>query len=100
MRIATPDDADVLAQLINGAFAVEMFFKRGDRTSSDDVRSLMGDGEFFVHDREDGSPGACVFVKRANGRGYFGMLSVVPASLKKKHARQIIVEIEDQLHRE
>ena len=100
MRIATPNDADALAQLINGAFAVEMFFKRGDRTSSDDVRSLMGDGEFFVHDREDGSPGACVFVKRANGRGYFGMLSVAPDIQGRGLARQIIAEVEDRLRRE
>ena len=100
MRIATPNDADALAQLINDAFAVEMFFKRGDRTSSDDVRSLMGDGEFFVHDREDGSPGACVFVKRANGRGYFGMLSVAPDIQGRGLARQIIAEVEDRLRRE
>jgi ribosomal protein S18 acetylase RimI-like enzyme len=99
MRIATPNDADALAQLINQAFAVEMFFKRGDRTSPDDVRSLMRDGEFFVHDREDGSPAACVFVKRTNGRGYFGMLSVAPDLQGRGLARQIIAEVEDRLRR-
>ena len=99
MRIATPNDADALAQLINQAFAVEMFFKRGDRTSPDDVRSLMRDGEFFVHDREDGSPAASVFVKHTNGRGYFGMLSVAPDMQGRGLARQIIAEVEDRLRR-
>ena len=97
MRIATTDDADALAQLINQAFAVEMFFKRGDRTSPDDVRSLMRDGKFFVHDREDGSPAACVFVRHGNGRGYFGMLSVAPDLQGRGLAPQIIAEVEERL---
>jgi ribosomal protein S18 acetylase RimI-like enzyme len=97
MRIATSDDADALAQLINEAFAVEMFFKRGDRTSPGDVRSLMRDGEFLVHDREDGSPAACVFVKHKHGRGYFGMLSVAPDMQGRGLARQIIAEVEQRL---
>ncbi len=100
LRVASPAEAPIVAQLINDAFAVEMFFKRGDRTSPDDVRSLMRDGEFFVHDREDGSPAACVFVKHTNGRGYFGMLSVAPDMQGRGLARQIIAEVEDRLRRE
>jgi GNAT superfamily N-acetyltransferase len=97
MRIATPDDADALARLINDAFVVERFFKRGDRTSPDNVRSLMHEGEFLVRDREDGSPAACVFVKHKAARGYFGMLSVAPDVQGRGLGRQIIAEVEDRL---
>ena len=97
LRIAIGDDADALARLINDAFAVERFFKRGDRTSPDDVRSLMGEGEFLVHDRQDGSPAACVFVKHAAARGYFGMLSVAPDMQGRGLGRQIIAEVETRL---
>ena len=97
LRIAARDDADALAQLINDAFAVERFFKRGDRTSPDNVRSLMREGEFLVHDREDGSISACVFVKHARTRGYFGMLSVAPDLQRRGLARQIVAEVEERL---
>jgi GNAT superfamily N-acetyltransferase len=100
LRVASPAEAPIVAELINQAFAVEMFFKRGDRTSPDNVRSLMRDGQFFIHDREDGSPAACVFVKHTNGRGYFGMLSVAPDLQGRGLARQIIAEVEDRLRRE
>lgn len=99
MRIATPNDAAALARLINQAFAVEMFFKRGDRTSPDDVRRLMGEGEFLVHDRDDGSPAACVFVKHTAARGYFGMLSVAPDLQGRGLARHVVGEVEEQLRR-
>jgi predicted N-acetyltransferase YhbS len=97
MRIATPDDADALAQLINQAFAVEMFFKRGGRTSPDNVRSLMHEGEFLVRDRPDGCPAACVFVKHSGARGYFGMLSVAPDMQGAGLGRQIVAEVESRL---
>jgi N-acetylglutamate synthase-like GNAT family acetyltransferase len=97
MRIATQDDVDALAQLINEAFAVELFFKRGDRTSPDDVSNLMREGEFLIHDREDGPPAACVFVKHKNGRGYFGMLSVSPDIQGRGLARRIVAEVEERL---
>ena len=97
MRVAAPDDADALARLINDAFVVERFFKRGDRTSAENVRDLMRAGEFLVHDREDGSPAACVFVKHKGSRGYFGMLSVAPDMQGRGVARQIIAEIEQRL---
>lgn len=99
LRIAIQDDADALTRLINDAFAVERFFKRGDRTSPDDVRRLMGEGEFLIHDREDGSPAACVFVKHAGARGYFGMLSVAPDMQGRGLGRQIVADVEARLRR-
>lgn len=97
MRLATSGDADALARLINDAFAVERFFKRGDRTDPDNVRSLMQEGEFLVHDREDGSPAACVYVKHKHTRGYFGMLSVAPDLQGRGLAHGIIAEVEERL---
>ena len=97
MRVAVPDDADAVARLINDAFVVERFFKRGDRTSAENVRDLMRAGEFLVQDREDGSPAACVFVKHKGSCGYFGMLSVAPDMQGRGLARRFIAEVEERL---
>jgi ribosomal protein S18 acetylase RimI-like enzyme len=99
MRIATGDDASALAQLINDAFAVERFFKRGDRTSEAGILDLMDEGDFLILDREDGSPAACVFVKQNGSRGYFGMLSVAPDMQGRGLARQVIAEVEHRMQR-
>ena len=40
IRVATADDAAMVARIINRAFVVEAFFKIGDRTSPDDVAGL------------------------------------------------------------
>lgn len=40
IRRAGIDDVDAVARLINLAFEVERFFKRGDRTSPEGVRAL------------------------------------------------------------
>ena len=48
VRSAGPDDVPDLVRLINTAFAVERFFKRGDRTTGDEVRDLGRRGEFLL----------------------------------------------------
>ena len=81
-RAAGPDDESAIASLVNTAFQIEAFFKRGDRTSAEEIRELMTRGEFIVVDAAplNGQPGlaACVYVKRTGDRGYFGMLSIDP----------------------
>jgi predicted N-acetyltransferase YhbS len=97
VRTATPADAHALARLINDAFAVERFFKRGDRTSPAGVADLMAQGEFLIVDDEHGAPVACVYVKRDGTRGYFGMLSVDPRMQGHGLGRGLIEDVETRL---
>ena len=95
-RVATPDEAPALARLINDAFIVEAFFKIGDRTSAEEIRQLMqAGGEFLV--LEGAAPGsavACVYLKVAGERAYFGMLSIDPPRQRQGFGRQIIGAVE------
>lgn len=77
IRRATSSDIPQIVSLINRAFAVERFFKTGDRTDSEQIRQMMEQGTFLL--LEDGiRPLACVFVKTTGDRGYIGTLSVDP----------------------
>ena len=52
VRQVWPDEADAVAALVNRAFDVERFFKRGDRTAPDDVTAMMREGLFLAIDPE------------------------------------------------
>ena len=84
LRVARPDEALAVAALVNAAFQVEAFFKRGDRTNAAEIVDLMQRGEFLVFDdpNEGDHSGigltACVYARVNGDRGYFGMLSINP----------------------
>lgn len=96
VRVATSDDAPALAQLISLAFQVEAFFKVGDRTSTDEVRELMRNGEFLILEDPPGTVAGCVYVKMSGDRGYFGMLSIIPAQQGKGLGRALVDEAESR----
>lgn len=79
IRSAVSDEAAQVAAIINAAFEVERPFRaHGQRTSSEDVRQLMLDGNtFFVAERDGGIVGT-VYVRITGLTGYFGMLAVDP----------------------
>jgi GNAT superfamily N-acetyltransferase len=78
IRIATAGDREAIRRLVNEAFDVERFLKKGggDR--------LQGDGEFealwergtFLVKEEDGSLVGCVYVEPRGERAYLGLLSI------------------------
>jgi GNAT superfamily N-acetyltransferase len=74
VRSATPADAPALAALVNQAYAIEAFFVDGDRTNAGEIERMIDRGTFVVLEHKGGLAGA-VYVER----GYFGMLSVLPA---------------------
>jgi GNAT superfamily N-acetyltransferase len=90
IRLATLDDADLLADIINRAFIVEAFFKIGDRTSPEHVVELMRNGGGFLIAEVGGQAGGCVLVKTKGDTGYFGMLSVDPVQQGKGLGRFLI----------
>ena len=104
IRTAGPQDAAALSRLINAAFVVEAFFKIGDRTSADEVATLMeAGGEFLVLEglpRRSGEAAkagtgagtliGCVYVKCSGERAYFGMLSIDPTRQRQGAGRRLV----------
>ena len=78
VRVATSADVDAIVRIVNAAFEVEAFFKRGARTDADDVRARMAKGEFLLVDGPDGVPAATVYMSLTLDKGYLGMLAVDP----------------------
>jgi len=102
LRVARADEATAVAALVNTAFQVEAFFKRGDRTDAGDIGNMMQRGEFLVLDHLEArdAPGtglaACVYTRTNGDRGYFGMLSIDPRSQGRGLGRSIIAAVESR----
>ena len=94
IRPAIPQDAPVLAILINDAFKVEAFFKIGDRTSADEIRQMMGTGQFLVLEEPRGTIAGCVYVAFQGERAYFGMLSIEPSQQGRGLGQHLIDVVE------
>lgn len=94
LREASADDVDAVVLLINRAFAVESFFKSGDRTNAEQVRQMMETGKFLL--LTDGQAIiACVWLKITGDRGYLGTLSVDPERQKSGLGRRMMREAEN-----
>jgi GNAT superfamily N-acetyltransferase len=98
VRLASADDAEALARVINAAFIVERPIFDGDRTNPDGVRAYMQTGKFLL--AEDGSGLAgCVYVELRGDRGYIGLLSVDPPRQGTGLGRKLM-EAAEQFFRE
>lgn len=93
VREASSADVPEIVSLINRAFAVESFFKRGDRTDPETVRENMNDGKFLLLYEGDALIG-CVYVKISGDRAYLGTLSIDPARQKSGLGRRLMGESE------
>ena len=67
--------------LVNRAFAVESFFKSGDRIDEAQIREMLQHGQFLLL-MEGGTLIACVYVELRGERVYIGCLAVDPAKQK------------------
>ncbi len=93
LREASASDVDAIVSLINRAFAVEHFFKDGERTNAEQVWQMMKDGSFLLL-LENAVPVACVFVKVNGERGYLGTLSVDPSRQRSGLGARMMHEAE------
>ena len=98
MRLASLEDAEPLARLINAAFVVERPIFDGDRTDPDGVRAYMQTGKFLLAEDSVG-PAGCVYVELRGDRGYIGLLSVDPARQGAGLGRKLM-EAAEQFFRE
>lgn len=95
-REGSGDDIDAIVALINRAFAVESFFKTGDRTNLAQVQQMMQDGRFLL--LMDGTAiVACVWLKITGERGYLGTLSVDPERQQSGLGARMMRESENYL---
>lgn len=80
IRVATDGDRESIRQLVNQAFEVERFLKKGggDRLQDDgEFEAMWGRGTFLVWE-EDASLVGCVYVEPRGERAYLGLLSISP----------------------
>lgn len=90
IRLATIEEADQVARIINAAFEVERPFRlRGERTSTEDVQRLMLDGNTFFVAEEDHRIVGTVYVRITGHTGYFGMLAVDPTLQRRGIGRAL-----------
>jgi GNAT superfamily N-acetyltransferase len=94
LRTATHADVGAIVDLVNRAFAVERFFKTGDRTDEAQILELMRDGRFLLLIDEEVLV-ACVYVKLNGDRCYIGLLSVDPAKQRSGIGARMMQEAED-----
>ena len=78
IRQAGAGDVAALTGLINLAFQVERFFKKGDRTTEDHVRTLLGTGVILIAEDEAGGLAGSTYVEIRDDHVYIGMVSVNP----------------------
>ncbi len=94
LRRATDADVASITTLVNRAFAIESFFKSGDRTDEAQIRELLQHGPFLLltdHDKLI----AAVHVDLNGERIYIGMLAVDPAKQKSGIGARMMREAED-----
>jgi len=94
LRQANDSDVDALVVLVNRAFAVENFFKTGDRTDGTQIRELLNHGPSLLL-TEGEHLIAAVHVQLNGDRIYLGMLAVDPAQQKSGIGSRMMREAED-----
>lgn len=90
IRTADPGEAATIAWIVNQAYRVEDFFKVGDRTDAREIAGLLAEDSFLVAESNDGQLVGCVYVAIKEGRGYFGMLSVLPGHQGHRLGRRLV----------
>jgi GNAT superfamily N-acetyltransferase len=91
IRIATGADREAIRGLVNQAFEIERFLKRGggDRLQDDgEFETLWERGTFLVKE-DDGVLVGCVYVEQRGERAYLGLLSIAPARQGSGLGRQL-----------
>jgi ribosomal protein S18 acetylase RimI-like enzyme len=90
LRTATPEDAVQLVPFINRVFARDNYFKRTERTNSDQIAEYLQKGTFFLKEDGDGLLGLIYIELRDNGHGYIGMVAVDPDRQSRGAGRELM----------
>lgn len=81
IRIATGADREAIRRLVNQAFEIERFLKKGggDRLQNDGEYEALWERGTFLVKQEDGALTGCVYIEPRGDRAYLGLLSIDPA---------------------
>lgn len=81
IRVAADTDREAIRRLINQAFEIERFLKKGggDRLQNDGEYEALWERGTFLVKQEDGALTGCVYVEPRGDRAYLGLLSIDPA---------------------
>jgi N-acetylglutamate synthase-like GNAT family acetyltransferase len=94
LRAAQPADADAITRLINSAFQVENFFKRGDRLDLVEVQARIAKGRFILAE-QSGVIVGCVYLESGAERAYIGLLSVDPSQQGSGLGKRLMAAAEE-----
>ena len=94
LRTAVAADVPAIVDLINRAFAVEKFFKSGERIDAAGLAEMMQHGEFLLLESAAALI-SCVYVKITGERAYAGTLAVDPLQQKSGIGRRMMNEAEE-----
>ena len=94
IRMARGPDVPAVASLINQAFAVEQFFKQGDRTTALAVSTLLDKGSILLAETDETLIGS-VYVELRGPRVYIGLLAVHPDRQGGGIGRTLMTAAED-----
>jgi GNAT superfamily N-acetyltransferase len=98
IRQALETEAEEIARIINVAFEVEREFRRGDRTSANEIRALIRRGEVLAAE-EAGRLLGGIEVRIKGATGYFGMLAVDARARRGGVGRALVEAAEEHCRR-
>lgn len=102
IRIATASDREAIRRLVNQAFEIERFLKKGggDRLQNDGEYEALWERGTFLVKQEDGALLGCVYIEPCGDRAYLGLLSIDPARQGTGLGKQLNIAAEDFARRQ
>jgi N-acetylglutamate synthase-like GNAT family acetyltransferase len=97
-RLATTADLELLVKFINKAFARDNYFKRTERTNSEQMTQYLQKGNFLLLEERGELVGLVYVELRENGRGSIGLLTVNPDKQGRGTGMQLMQSAEGFCH--
>jgi N-acetylglutamate synthase-like GNAT family acetyltransferase len=94
-RLATTADLELLVKFINKAFLRDSYFKRTDRTNSEQMTQYLQKGDFLLLEEQNEIVGLVYIELRKDDRGYIGLLTVNPDKQSRGIGRHLMQSAED-----
>jgi len=93
-RLATTADVELLVKFINKAFARDNYFKRTERTNSEQMAQYLHKGDFLLLEEQGELVGLVYAELREDGRCYIGLLAVNPVKQGSGIGRRLMQSAE------
>jgi GNAT superfamily N-acetyltransferase len=94
-RLATAADLELLVKFINKAFARDNYFKRTERTNSQQMMEYLQKGNFLLLEEQGERVGLVYAELREDRRGYIGLLTVNSIKQGRGIGRQLMKSAEE-----